>query len=101
MTSDIHRYRFASSIAFEDIEANLILAIFAAESLHGECKVRLDASHAVDAHQRICVIDASTQVGRDINRLFTGFVLREFGPDSFRVERIDHYVARQPQEVHS
>ena len=41
MTSDIHRYRFASSIAFEDIEANLILAIFAAESLHGECQVRL------------------------------------------------------------
>ena len=59
------------------------------------------ACYAVDAQQRICVIDASTQVGRDINRLFTGFVLREFGPDSFRVERIDHYVARQPQEVHS
>lgn len=36
MTSDIHRYRFDSSIAFEDIEATLILAIFATESLHGD-----------------------------------------------------------------
>jgi hypothetical protein len=100
MPTEIHRYTFDSAIAFEDVEASLLLAIFAAESLHGESEVRLDAAHAVDADQRSCVIDASTQVGRDINRLFTGFVLREFGPDSFRVQRVDHIVARQPQEVH-
>ena len=65
-------------------------------SLHGESQVRLDAAHAVDADQRSCVIDASTQVGRDINRLFTGFVLREFGPDSFRV----HLVAQHDTRPH-
>jgi hypothetical protein len=96
MPTEIHRYTFDSAIAFEDVEASLLLAIVAAESLHGESQVRLDASHAVDADQRSCVIDASTHVGRDINRLFTGFVLREFGPDSFRVQRVDHVVARQP-----
>jgi hypothetical protein len=100
MPAEIHRYSFGSAIDFEDVEASLLLAIFAAESLYGESQVRLDAAHAVDADQRVCVIDASTQVGRDINRLFTGFVLREFGPDSFRVQRVDHFVARQPQEVH-
>ncbi len=100
MPTEIHRYSFDPAIVFEDVEASLLLAIFAAESLHGESQVRLDAAHAVDAEQRSCVIDASTQVGRDINRLFIGFVLREFGPDSFHVERVDHVVARQPQEVH-
>jgi hypothetical protein len=99
MTPAIHRYRFAASIAFEDIEASLVLAIFAAECLHGECQVRLDAAYAVNPAERTCVIDSTTAVGRDINRLFTGFVLREFGPDSFRVERIADCVACQPQEV--
>lgn len=99
MTADIHRYRFAASIAFEDIEASLVLAVFAAECLHGECQVRLDAAYAVDAAQRCCVIDGTTQVGRDINCLFTGFVLREFGPDSFRVQRGPQCVACQPQGV--
>jgi len=28
-------------------------------------------------------------VGRDINRIFTGFVSREFGRDAFEVHRID------------
>lgn len=100
MPTEIHRYSFDPAIVFEDVEASLLLAIFAAESLHGESQVRLDAAHAVDAEHGSCVIDASTQVGRDINRLFIGFVLREFGPDSFHVERVDHVVARQPQEVH-
>jgi hypothetical protein len=29
-------------------------------------------------------------VGRDLNRLFIGFMTREFGPGSFRVERVQH-----------
>lgn len=33
------------------------------------------------------VIDAATEVGIDLNRLVTGFLLREFGQDSFRVQR--------------
>lgn len=101
MHQDIHRYTFMPDVSFDDIEASLVLAIFAAESLHGESQVRLDAAHAVDGEHRICVIDASTQVGRDINRLFIGFVSREFGPDVFRIERVDNCSSHQPQEVHA
>jgi hypothetical protein len=34
-----------------------------------------------------CVIDAGTEVGRDIVRLFTGFAINEFGEEAFRVRR--------------
>ena len=71
----------------------------AAESLHGQAQVRLDAAHAVDAEKRSCVVDASTPVGRDLNRLFIGFVSREFGPDSFEVDRVDSVPAQKPEEV--
>lgn len=102
MTHHIHRYQFPNDIPIEEIEASLLLAIFAAENLHGESLVRLDAAHAMDRDRRVCVIDANTQVGRDINQLFIGFVRREFGEDSFRVERVDscskNPVSRPPHE---
>lgn len=99
MSADVYRYRFASSVSFEEVEASLVLALLATESLHGQSQVRLDAAHAVDADKRSCVIDASTAVGRDLNRLFAGFVTREFGADSFEVERVNQLPQQHPQEV--
>jgi hypothetical protein len=89
MTKELYRYEFTSDVPLEEIEASLLLAVWAAESLHGEVQVRLDAAHYLDLDRRACVIDASTSVGRDVNRLFVGFVRREFGEDAFQVGRID------------
>lgn len=88
MSAEIYRYSFVQEVQMEEIEASLVLAVLATESLHGEAKTRLDAAHHLDPTKRACVIDAGTQVGQDFNRLFTGFLGREFGADSFTVERI-------------
>ena len=95
MTKDIYRYNFQADAALEDVEASLLLAILATESLHGEAQVRLDAGHYFDPDRRACVIDAGTAVGKDVNRLFVGFLRREFGDDSFVVERVDELPARR------
>jgi hypothetical protein len=97
MSAEVYRYSFASSVPFEEIEASLLLAVMAAESLHGQAQVRLDAGHALDGDKRQLVIDAGTPVGRDLNRLFLGFVSREFGNDAFHIERFDKH--NQPQET--
>jgi hypothetical protein len=73
MTQELYRYIFNATVPLADIEASLLLAILATESLHGEAQVRLDAAHFFEADRRACVIDASTPVGRDLNRLFAGF----------------------------
>lgn len=83
-----YRYSFASSIPVEEIDATFALAIIGVASLHGEAEVRLDAAHSFDARQRTSVIDASTPVGRDLNRLFVSYLTREFGDGSFQVERV-------------
>ena len=88
MNQKIFRYVFDPSVPMEEIEASLVLAIMATESLHGQSDVRLDAAHAFDAAKRTCVIDADTQVGWNLNRLFVGFLSREFGEDSFQVEHV-------------
>jgi hypothetical protein len=85
--SQSYHYSFSSDVPAEDLEATLLLAVVAAESLHGESDVRLDAGHAFDATARRCIIEATTPVGRDLCRLFTGFLRREFGDNAFRVER--------------
>ncbi len=99
MTKELYRYTFKPDVPLEDIETSLLLAVLSAESLHGEAQVRLDAAHYFDRDQRACVIDASTPVGRDVNRLFVGFVSREFGEDAFHVERVNQLPQTHPQEV--
>ena len=89
MSEEIYRYQFAPNVLFKEVESSLVLAIMAAESLHGQAQVRLDAAHAADADKRSCVIDASTPVGHDLNRLFIGFVSREFGEAAFSVRKVD------------
>jgi len=34
-------------------------------------------------------VDAATDVGRAIARIFTGFLTREFGEEAFKVERVE------------
>ena len=88
MTSSVYRYTFATDIPSEETEATLVLALLAAESLHGEAQVRLDVAHHLDPDRHACAIDAGTDVGRDLNKLFTGFLRREFGEEAFKVERL-------------
>ena len=88
MDKNIYRYRFKEGISMQDVEESLLLAILAAECLHGESRVRLDASYSLSEEKRACAIDATTDVGRDVCRIFTGFAIREFGEDAFKVERV-------------
>lgn len=96
MSPLLYKYTFDPATPPEEIEAVLVLAIFAAESLHGESQVRLDAGHYLDVEGRTLVIDGTTVVGQDLNKLFCGFAAGEFGEACFRVERVP---AREPAVV--
>ena len=88
MSRDIYRYRFERDVPMKEARESLLLAVLATESLHGRSLVRLDASFCLEEKKRTCVVDAGTEVGRHIARIFTGFITREFGEEAFRVERL-------------
>ncbi len=88
MTEDLYRYSFDETVPTEEIESALLLAVWGCESLHGDAQTRLDAAHFFDPDQRACVIDARSEVGRDLNRLFMGFISREFSSGAFDVQRV-------------
>jgi len=86
--AEIYRYQFNKGVPMLDVEESLHLAILAAECLHGEARVRLDAGYSISEEKRALVVDAGTQVGQDVVRIFTGFTMKEFGEDAFQVERV-------------
>jgi len=88
MNQELYRYNFGAAVPFRDIEESLLLAVLAAESLHGRALVRLNASFRLDPTKRSCVVDAATEVGKAIARIFTGFLIREFGEKDFKVQRV-------------
>ena len=98
MNQEIYRYTFDADIPFHEIEDSLLLAVLAAESLHGRSPLRLDASFCLDSHKRTCVVDAATEVGRAIARIFTGYLSREFGEESFKVDRVAKTYTPTPEQ---
>jgi hypothetical protein len=87
MNREIYRFMFEPLARMQDVEESLLLAVLAAECLHGQARVRMDATYCVDTGKSACVIDATSVVGRDICRIFTGFAIREFGETAFKVQR--------------
>lgn len=89
MARELYQYRFGDDVLIEDVEATFVLAMLGVEALHGAAQSRLDAAHALDASLRVCVIEASTPVGRDLNKLFTEYLRHELGDASFSVRRLE------------
>ncbi len=87
MNFDAYTYSFDKSVDMREAEATLILCMMAVESLHGTSAVRMHGRFDFDPKKRICQIEGRSEVGRDLNQLFVGFLGREFGPCSFSVTR--------------
>lgn len=87
MSREIYRYTFAEKVPFSEIEESMLLTTMAVESLHGRTSLCLDAAFTMDAKKRTVAVDACTTVGRDIARIFTGYLTRQFGEELFKVER--------------
>jgi len=85
----ICKFTFRPEVPVAEVESSLLLAVVGIESLHGDTRVRLELQHVLDPESGTCVIDATTEVGRDLTRLFTGYLQREFGAEAFVVLQID------------
>ncbi len=87
MAGDHYCYTFNEQVDLEDVDSSLLLSVWACESLHGKAAIRLELKQTFDRSRRQLLIDATSEVGRDLNRILTGFLLREFRSEDFRVSR--------------
>ena len=83
-----YQYKFRPGIGMRDVEDTLLLAFLAAEGVFGEARVRMDGSYTSDRDGRLLTVDASTAVGQIVAAVFTAYIIKEFGRDSFTVRRL-------------
>lgn len=81
-----YKYQFREGPPIDEIGDLLFLAALAVESLHGRSSLRLDGTFQLQKPERACQVNASTQVGRDLARIFTGFLCHHFGEKAFQVQ---------------
>ncbi|HKZ20277.1 MAG TPA: hypothetical protein VJQ57_09220 [Acidimicrobiia bacterium] len=65
---------------------SLVLSLMASEGLHGRTRVQLEANFHLDRDERTCTVQAETEVGRDLVRIFTALLTRQFGEEGFTIE---------------
>ena len=87
MSNESYRYGFNNDVPMDQVEETLLLSTLAVESLQGRSGIRLDAEFQLEKEKRTCRISSTTEAGRQLARIFTGFLAREFGEQAFRVDR--------------
>jgi hypothetical protein len=88
MTHHFYHYRFDPSLPQQELEDAFAVALMAVLSLHGEDRVCRDGRACLDPVHHTALIDASTAVGRDLARIFTGFVIQAYGERTPCIERL-------------
>lgn len=84
--ASICKFNFGDGVKKKLIEAQMALAIVAAESTFGKSKVRINAAYNLIG--RTVIIDVSNRVGEHIAQVFTGLITYQFGEEKFSVERL-------------
>jgi hypothetical protein len=85
---NVLRFAFPEGGEKEDVEADIALAIFAAECVYGRPRVRMEASYLVDDDGKSCVIDVGGESGEAAARVFTGLAAARLGEQAFSVKRM-------------
>jgi len=88
MARDFIKVQFLEDVPPDEIEAALILATFATESLYGAPRLRLDAGHNFDRERLLLTVDATAAVGQTLSRLFLGFISRELDDECYSVRHV-------------
>jgi len=83
-----YQFNFKPDVPFEEIDSTLVLATLAAECIHGRTQIHLDASFQAHRKDNFCWVNADSEVGKHIAQIFTGLIVRLFGEQSFKIERI-------------
>ena len=89
MNKTIYHYQVKEGILMSAVKDSLLISIMAVESLYGRSRINLEARFRLEKVNRVCIIDVGTLIGETIARVFTGLLIREFGEQAFKVERME------------
>lgn len=85
----IYRFRLADSGGKPEIlKAILTLAVKETELIYGKARLKLETSYTASPKRPVCEVEGGTECGDHLAKLLTGFLIKKFGEQGFRVERL-------------
>lgn len=85
----VYMYLLGESISAGQAESRMFLAAVNAENVFGKAQMRLDATFRYERHGHVAWIDANTEVGKVIAKLFIAYISKEFGGDACKVRHVE------------
>jgi len=85
----IYKFSVPKGRANGDIlQAILTLAIRETELIYGRAKLKLETDYKLDRKRPACLIEGGTECGEHLAKLMSGFLIKQFGENGFRVARL-------------
>lgn len=78
-------FTFNDSVPMAGVEETLLMAVVAAEGIHGRARVRLDVKFAANAEGRTRTVSADSEAGQSVAKIFTELLVLEIGEGAFEV----------------
>lgn len=88
MIRTAYKFSFEQNIPNGEIRKGLMLSTIAVEAIYGESAMMTDCKFSTFERQRVCIIDAETQVGADLAKVFARF-MNLYSGGCFRSEFIE------------
>lgn len=89
MTKTFYKFSISGRGGGADLmKAILIMALKETELIYGKARVKLETSYALPDKRPACTIEGGTECGEHLAKLMSGFLIKQFGEEGFRVERL-------------
>jgi len=85
----VYRFTLLTPGSHGLLDSLLKLALAETEVVFGKAKVKLETTFEVSAKAPVCAIEGGTECGEHLAKLFTGFLIKKFGEQGFRVDRLE------------
>jgi hypothetical protein len=85
----ILRFELTEETDREAAETDLSIAVFAAECVYGQARLRLEMSYALDDNGKICVIRSAGEAGEAAARIFAGLTAARLGEAAYAVRVLE------------
>ena len=83
------KFELAGDPDRDAVEADVALALFAAECVFGKPRVRMEASYLVDNSGHACVFNAGGEAGEAAARIFAGLTAVRLGEAAYSIRRLE------------
>ena len=72
----------------EILKAILTLAVRETELIYGRARLKLETDYKLAPNRPVCLIEGGTECGEHMAKLMSGFLIKQFGENGFRVDRL-------------